>query len=61
MSDLEENYKNPQIFEDNFVDFAIFPQVRHQWGYQKVKILDKRPRESTDFEEYIFLVPKNIM
>ena len=30
-------------------------------GYQKIKILDKRPRESTDLEEYVFLVPKNII
>ena len=31
------------------------------WGYQKIRILDKRPRESTDLEEYIVLEPKNII
>ena len=30
-------------------------------GYQKIKILDKSPRESTDLEEYVFLVSKNII
>ena len=48
-------------FFPKFVDFTIFPQVRYQWGVPKNKILEKRPRESTDLEEYVFLVPKNII
>ena len=35
--------------------------LRIPWGYQKIRILDKRPRESTDLEEYIVLEPKNII
>ena len=29
-------------------------------GYPRLKILRKRPRESTDLEEYIFIEPKKI-
>ena len=30
-------------------------------GYPRLKIFKKRPRESTDLEEYIFIEPKNIV
>ena len=45
----------------NFPDiFAFCRQVHHLWRVPKIKIIDKRPRESTDLEEYVVLVPKNI-
>ena len=36
-------------------------QVRHWWGVPKVFNLEKKPRQSTDLEEYDFVVPKNFI
>ena len=49
-------YEPPFFVCENpeFLNFNIFVN-------QKVEILDKRPRQSTDLEEYVFLVPKNII
>ena len=43
------------------LNFVTSPQVRALVGASKVKILNKRPRESTDLEEYIVLELKNII
>ena len=44
---------SPSIFVDGF--------GTREKGVPKVIILDKRPRESTDLDEYVVVVPKNFI
>ena len=39
--------------------FQIFSLFRASVGYPTILNLEKKPRESTDLEEYDFIVPKN--
>ena len=47
----------PQTF--GILSFSL--QVRHWWGVPKVFNLEKKPRQSTDLEEYVFKVPNNFI
>ena len=48
-------YAVGSLFEKNRWNFSTCRE------YQENKISDKRPRKSTDLEEYIALEPKNII
>ena len=63
MPNLEENYKSVIFkFLTFWLEILIFLQVRHQIGVPyHIMEKQKRPRESTDLEEYDFIVPKNII
>ena len=57
-----ENHRISPHFPQMFWGFLSFSlQVRHWWGVPKVFNLEKKPRQSTDLEEYDFKVPKNFI
>ena len=56
MPDLKGKTKKIPIFSGNE---GLAPQSPELVGVPKVFNLEKKPRQSTDLEEYDFVVPKN--
>ena len=59
MPDSKGKKQKNKIFEGNEAVYQKFSKFTPHRGVPKVFNLEKKPRQSTDLEEYVFKAPKN--
>ena len=66
MPDVKGKRKKTKIPQNSLEKLGIFsfcsgssPHIGGDWGVPKVFNFEKKTRQSTDLEEYDFVVPKN--